>query len=67
MTNTVEIFGYTDTSYIDKRAYGEINPFAHPSTTEAATLCPFESHATLTLGNVMLELITSTRLLCAGK
>lgn len=22
VTNTVEIFGYTDTSYIDKRAYG---------------------------------------------
>lgn len=58
VTDIVEISGYTDTSNIDIKAYGELNPFAHPSTTEAATLCPFESHETNTLGNVMLELTT---------
>lgn len=47
---TGEIFGYTDTSDIDIKAYGELNPFARTSTTPAAaTLCPFESNATLTL------------------
>lgn len=67
VTDTVEIFGYADTSYIDKKAYEELNPFAHPLSTEAATLCPFESNATLTLRNVMLELTTFIRLLYAGK
>lgn len=41
VTDTVEIFGYADKSYVDRKAYGERNPFAHPSIT--ATLSPFES------------------------
>ncbi len=56
VTDTVEIFRYTDTSYIDKKAYGELNPFVHPSI--AAILSPFETQVTFTLGNVMLVLTT---------
>lgn len=47
-TATVEIFGYADERCIDKKAYGELNPWAHPSTR--ATLHPSESCSTLTPG-----------------
>ena len=46
---------------------GELNPFAHPSTTEAATLCPLMSLETLTLGSVIVEMTTFAQILYAWK
>lgn len=61
VTDIAEIFGYTDTGYIDKKAYGELNTFAHPSTTEAAIHSPFwlssNSHTDTWIDNIHMIIV----------